>query len=399
MRARDTIRFASRALIAHRLRTALTMLGIAVGVGAVVLLTSIGEGTQRFVLAEFTQFGTHLIEISPGKTSTHGVPGAFLGTIRPLTIDDAESLRRISAVRAVSPVVQGNAEAAHQGRKRRVTIFGVGSQARQVWTTRVQQGSYLPDDDPRAPRALCVIGSKVRKELFQDRNPLGERVKIAGEPYRVIGILESKGNFLGTDLDDTISIPFARALDMFDRDGAMAINVLYDSAADADSVKAQLLSVLIERHGQEDVTVTTQQEMLDTLGSILNVLTFAVGALGGISTLVGGVGILTIMTIAVRERTNEVGLLRALGAPRRRILWLFLGEALALGLIGGAAGFAGAFALSQLLHLLVPKLPVHTSWAVGAVALTGSLLLGLVAGVLPARRAAQLDPVDALRAE
>ncbi len=399
MRLADAAGFALRALTAHRLRTSLTTLGIAVGVGAVVLLTSIGEGTQRFVLGEFTQFGTHLIEITPGLSATHGIPGAFLGTVRPLSLDDAESLRRLPQVQAVSAVVQGNAAVSFAGRTRRVTVFGVGSDAKRVWTVRVAQGSYLPDDDPRASRALCVIGTKLRDELFQGRSVLGERLKIAGEPYRIIGVLEPKGNFLGTDLDDSVSIPVGRALAMFNRDGAMAVDVLYEPGANADDVAAALERAMLARHGQRDVTVTTQQEMLDTLGSILDVLTFAVGALGGISMLVGGVGILTIMTIAVRERTSEIGLLRALGAPQRKIMWLFLGEALALGLLGGVTGLAGAVALSQLMHLFIPKLPVYTSPKIGLLAIVVSLLIGLVAGVMPARRASRLDPVDALRAE
>jgi putative ABC transport system permease protein len=399
MRLTDAIGFAARALTAHRLRTALTMLGIAVGVGAVVLLTSIGEGTQRFVLGEFTQFGTHLIELTPGRTATHGIPGAFLGTVRPLSLDDAESLRRLPQVEAVSAVVQGNAAVSFAGKSRRVTVFGVGSDAKRVWTVRVAQGSYLPDDDPRAPRAFCVIGTKLRDELFAGRSALGERLKIAGEPYRIIGVLEPKGNFLGTDLDDSVSIPVGRALTMFNRDGAMAVDVLYNTSADAKDVAAALERVMIARHGQQDFTVTTQQEMLDTLGSILDVLTFAVGALGSISMLVGGVGILTIMTIAVRERTAEIGLLRALGAPQRKILALFLGEALVLGLAGGIAGLLGAIAISQLMHAFIPKLPVYTSPKVGLMAIAVSLLIGLVAGVMPARRASRLDAVDALRAE
>lgn len=399
MRLGDTWRFSWRALVAHRLRSALTALGIAVGVGAVVLLTSIGEGTQRYVLAEFTQFGTHLIEISPGKTRTTGIPGAFLGTVRPLSIADSEALRRLPEVQAVTPAVQGNAQVAANGRTRRTNVFGVGGDARFVWSMRVAQGNYLPSDNAEAPRPLAVLGVKLRDELFGSKNPLGERIKIAGEPFRVIGVLEPKGTFLGTDIDDAVAIPAARALAMFNRDGLMAVDVLYSPNADATAVADKLLQTMIARHGQEDVTVTTQQEMLDTLGSILAVLTFAVGALGGISMVVGGVGIFTIMTIAVRERTAEIGLLRALGAPRRQVLVLFLGESLVLGLLGGLLGLGAASLLAYSSRLLVSGLPVHTSPRVAALAIVISLLIGLVAGVMPARRASRLDPIEALRAE
>jgi len=386
-------------LIAHRLRTFLTTLGIAVGIAAVVLLTSIGEGVHQFVLSEFTQFGTTIVGINPGRTTTHGASTGVFGTVRPLTIEDAEALKRLPFARAVVPFVQGNAEVEAGNRRRRTSIYGAGPEMPEAFSMYVQSGRFLPHDDPTAPRALAVLGSKLRQELFGDRNPLGQRIRIGGNRYRVIGVMEPKGTVLGFDLDDTVYIPAARGLELFNRDSLFEIDLLYKKTAKADTVVTGIKKLLIARHGREDFTVTTQEQMLDVLGSILNILTFAVGAIGGISLLVGAIGILTIMTIAVNERTSEIGLIRALGARRGQVLSLFLGEAIVLAAVGGFAGLLLGVGIANLLHLAVPALPVHTPWFFVVTAEAVAVLIGLAAGVLPAQRAARLDPVEALRAE
>ena len=387
------------AVRSQRLRSFLTALGIAVGIGAVVLLTSLGEGLHRFVLAEFTQFGTNLIVINPGKTTTHGVSGAVIGNIRPLSIEDAEALGRIPQVVDVVSVVQGNAAVEAGRRRRRTTIYGIGAAAPKVLKFQVAAGRFLPDDPPRAARAFVVLGSKLRSELFGSGQALGERVRIGGELFRVIGSMESKGQMLGFDLDDAVYIPTAKALAMFNRESLMEIDLLYTVGSNADTVADQARKVLISRHGNEDFTITTQEQMLEVLGSILNILTIAVGALGGISLLVGGVGILTIMSIAVNERTSEIGLLRALGCEQGQILSIFLGEAVILSGIGGLAGLLLGAGGAWLLGTLVPALPTHTSWSYVLSAELLAATVGLLAGILPARRAAGLNPVEALRAE
>ena len=399
MRLVDTARLAMGAVIAHRSRSLLTSLGIAVGIAAVVLLTSIGEGVHRFVLQEFSQFGTNIIAVTPGKTETFWISGAQISNVRPLSLDDSVALERLEHVVAVMPVVQGNAQVEFDGRTRRTMILGVGSELPQVWSMDVSLGRFFPPDDQRAPRAFVILGAKVRNELFGERNPLGQRLGVGGDRYRVIGVMEAKGQFLGFDLDDAVYVPAGKALELFNRESLMEIDLVYRAGSSADTVRAGIERILSARHGSEDFTVTTQQQMLDVLGSVLDVLTFAVAALGGISLFVGGVGILTIMTIAVRERRAEVGLLRAIGARRAQVLHLFLFESLLLSAAGGLAGLALGLGLAVTIMVFVPSLPVHPSLEYAFLAEMLAVLVGLIAGVLPARHAARLQPLDALRAE
>ena len=399
MRWRDFIRLAIGSVIAYRLRSLLTSLGIAIGIASVVLLTAIGSGIHQFVLSEFTQFGTNLIAINPGKVTTHGASVGAFGTDRPLTIEDAQALQRIPDVIASEPIMAGNAVVKGGGHERRTNVYGVGPHFPEVFTIGVASGLFLPPDEPGAARAFAVLGSKLQDELFINANPIGQRIDIGGETYRIIGVMHSKGQILGFDIDDTIYIPTNKALEMFNRDSLMEIDILYRAGANADTVAKHIKAVLIARHGKEDFAITTQQQMLEVLNKVLGVLTFAVGALGGISLVVGGVGILTIMTIAVRERTAEIGLLRALGAQRRQILLLFLGEATVLATVGGVAGMVAGIGGAQLLHLAIPALPVQIAWDYVVIAEVIAALVGMAAGVLPARHAASLDPVEALRAE
>jgi putative ABC transport system permease protein len=399
MRPADFARFTVISLGSHRLRTALTALGIAVGIGAVILLTSIGEGLRRFVIAEFTQFGTNLVAITPGRVTTTGFSLGAVNTVRPLSIEDALALGRARHVQTTAPIVQGNAEVEYAGKERRVTLYGTGPDFARALSMRVASGRYLPDDDPRAARAVAVLGAKVARELFGSETPLGARVRIGTERYLVVGVMASKGQVLGFDLDDTVFIPVARALEMFNRESLMEIRVLYEPTAPLAAVEEDIKRILIERHGAEDFTVTPQQKMLEVFDTVLNAMTFAVVAIGAISLLVGGIGILTILTIAVAERTGEIGLLRAVGATRRTILALFLGEAALLAAIGGVAGLALGLGIAGLLKLALPALPVHTSWLYAVLAEAVAVAVGIVAGVLPAQRAARLDPLEALRSE
>ena len=260
--------------------------------------------------------------------------------MRPLTLEDARALERLPHVTAMTATVWGNTEVSANGRVRRTTVNGVGDGMLKVYNIKVKTGQFLPAENLENARAFVVQGAKLKAELFGSANPLGARVRVGNLQFRVIGVLEAKGQFLGIDLDDAAYIPTARALELYNRDGMMKIDVAYQEGVPAALVSEPIKALLRARHGREDFTITTQEDMLRTLSKILDILTMAVGALGGISLLVGAVGIVTIMTIAVSERTGEIGLLVALGAPRRTILGLFLGEAVALHRVhvGGDAG-------------------------------------------------------------
>ena len=395
----DFIRFTGRSIVAHRMRSVLTALGIGIGVTAVVLLTSIGEGVNRYVVEQFTQFGTTTLGIQPGKANTFGISASVVNSVRPLSLEDAEAIARAPYVLHSVPVVSGSASVEAEGRERTVNVFAVGPEFDRAFKFSVRLGTFLPPDDLAQSRPVAVLGSTVYTELYGSKNALGDRIRVGGERYRVVGIMESKGDMLGFDLDDTVYIPAARGLELFGRDGLHEIDALYAEGAPVDEVVAGIKRILVARHGAEDFTIITQQQMLDVLGSIMEVLTLGVAALGGISLLVGGVGIFTIMTIAVRERTQEIGLLRAVGATKSRIAQLFIGEAMLLSALGGVLGLLTGFVIVAFVSVAVPALPAQISPLYVALSELIAIAIGLIAGVLPARHAASLEPLDALRAE
>jgi len=398
MRYADLLSLSYRTVISHKLRSALTALGLIIGIAAVVILTSIGRGIHTFVLAEFTQFGTNLISIHPGKTTTFGVSGASISTVRPLVIADVVSLSKVENIIAASPMVQGNARIEAGEKQRRTNVLGVGAAVPEIWKIKVVNGRFLPKEENN-PRAFAVLGNKLATELFGTASPLGQRIRIGSDRFRVVGVMEKKGQMIGFDMDDTIYIPAAKALELFDRESLMEIHLLYKSNTAVERVEKAIKRNLIARHGREDFTIVTQNQMLKSMDSILNILTLAVAALGSISLLVGSVGILTIMTIAVSERISEIGLLRAVGAERRTIFQLFLCEALALSAAGGLCGVLLGIAMVQILDAALPALPVELAWAYIVAAFMVSLLIGIAAGVAPAMKAARLEPLEALRAE
>lgn len=388
------------ALRSHRLRSFLSMLGIAIGITAVLLLTSIGEGTRRHLISEFTQFGTNVMQVSPGKTDTFGIPGILGGTTHKLTIDDSEALRRVRGVEKVIPVAVGQARVEGGGRGRSVFIYGVTSEIPAVWKFEVGQGSFLPPGDPRRSSMVAVLGPKLKRELFGERSALGEFVRIAGFRLRVIGVMAPRGRLLGFDIDDSAYVPVATAMQMFNLEELIEIDVLFAHEGLTEAVEEGIRGLLAQRHGgKEDFTIVTQTAMLEVFENVMRVVTSAVAAIGGISLLVGAIGILTMMWIAVNERVSEIGLMRALGATASHVQRLFLLEAVILTVVGGAAGIAVGLGIAALLRLGVPGMPVYTPPRYIAAALLVSLATGLLSGVLPARRAASLDPVEALRAE
>lgn len=396
---RDLIRLALGAVVSHRLRSGLSMLGVGIGIASVILLTSIGEGTRLYMVGMFTQFGTNLMSVHPGKSETTGIPGALGGTTRKLTIDDALAIGRIPGVEEVVPLAFGGARVEAGGRGRSVIVYGVTPNVPRTWRFQVRQGSFWPAGDPNRGAQFAVLGPTLKRELFGEGNALGQFVRIGSGRFRVTGVMASKGQFLGIDIDDAVYIPTVSAMKIFNLSELAEIDILYAHAGLSETVEREVGRVLTARHGEEDFTVTTQAAMLSVFDNVMNVITMAVGAIAGISLLVGAIGILTMMWIAVGERTAEIGLARAIGATRRQIHGLFLTEAAALATAGGILGVMAGMGIAALLRLAVPGLPVHTPMVFVLMAVAVSVGTGLLSGLLPARRAAALDPIEALRAE
>tara|TARA_R110000823_G_scaffold27609_15_gene80425 strand:- start:7988 stop:9184 length:1197 start_codon:yes stop_codon:yes gene_type:complete len=394
----DWLRWVFRAVTTAKLRSLLTALGISIGIAAVTLLTSIGEGIRVYLMDSFSQFGTRIIAITPGKSTTGGMPG-ILTTIRPLSLEDAQSLYRLPHVDAVVPLVQGTAKIESARFSRDTDVYGVGPDMARAWRFNVAVGRFLPDDGLQNSRYYTVLGTRVKQELFQNRNPLGSYVRVGGSRFRVIGVMESKGQLLGFDLDDAIYIPADLALQMFNQESLMEVDVIFRETTTSGQMADRVRDLLISRHGDEDFTLFTQEDMLATLDRILSMLKVAIAALGSIALVVGGVGVLTIMTTALRERTPEIGLLRAVGCSRTQILWLFLGEAILLSALGGLLGLGSVAVLVLLLNVFVPGLPVALQPVYLFASLALSCGVGLAAGISPALHAAGLDPIEALRAE
>jgi putative ABC transport system permease protein len=297
------------------------------------------------------------------------------------------------------PVTMGLArvEAAERGRS--VSVVGATPDLPTLWKFGARQGSFWPKGDPRRGAAVAVLGPKLARELFGETSPLGEVVRIAGGRFRVIGVMQPKGQMMGFDIDDIAIVPVASALRLFNQDELMEIDLIYANVRETARVEAEVKRVLSVRHGDEDFSVTTQEAMLDVFGKVMDVITMAVGAIASISLLVGATGILTMMWIAVGERVGEIGLLRALGATAAQVQAMFLAEAIALATLGGLAGIAVGLGLAALLRLAVPGLPVETPMRFVLAGLATSFATGLVAGVALARRVVALDLIEALRAE
>jgi putative ABC transport system permease protein len=382
------------------LRSFLAILGIAIGISAVIILTSIGEGTRRYLLKEFTQFGTNVLAINPGKVETAGIPGVFGGTTHKLTLDDAEAIRRVPDVKAVAPMAMGQARVEGNGRGRSVFIYGATADLPEVLKFEIGVGSFLPPGDPRRGAMVAVLGPKLKRELFGEENALGAFVRIADFRLRVIGVMKPKGRILGFDIDDAAYVPVATTMRMFNLEELVEIDVSFAHEGLSEVVADRVRRVLIDRHGgKEDFTLMTQTEMLKVFGRVMDMITTAAAAIAGISLLVGAIGVFTMMWITVGERVSEIGLLRAIGATAGEVHGLFLLEAVVLTLFGGLVGVLFGVGVAWLARLLVPGLPIYTPLEYVGAALVVSALTGLLAGVLPARRAASLDPVEALRAE
>ncbi len=398
IRPDDWLRLATSPVTSQPGKSVLTALGIAIGIAAVTLLTTLGHGVRQYVLDSFSQFGTRIIAITPGHSETAGMAGGLISSVRLLTLDDAEALARITGSEWVVSNVQGSGPVRYGERVRSTEILGTTSDFNQAWDFPLAMGKFLPDTGGNSP-AVAVIGDTLYRELFRSDNPLGKFIRIGGQRYRVIGVMQPKGSTLGFDLDDMAYIPADRALTLFNREGLMEVDVVFSEGTTSSQMLERIKAVMMKRHGQEDFTLTSQDEMLSSMNRILGILTMGVAALGGISLLVGGVGIFTIMTTNLTERTAEIGLLRAIGCPRRQLLSLFLGEAVMLSLFGAFIGIVITAVVVALLSVLAPAFPVQIQFSTLGLAIAVAVITGLISGIWPAYKSSRLSPIEALRGE
>jgi len=387
-----------KALYSQKLRTSLTLLGFAVGIASVTLLSALGEGARQFIMSEFTQFGSRILAITPGKTETMGL-GGLLNTTRPLSLDDAVALSRLSHVNFVVPVVMGTARIDSNRRSRHTQVLGVNHQAAQAWQLKVAQGKFLPNDELERSRSFAVLGSQLKQELFGNNTAIGKVIRVGEQRFRVVGIMAPKGEFLGTNLDDLAYIPAQKSMQLFNRESLMEIDVFYSENTSVTTIEKSVKQTLIRRHKMEDFTIISQDTVLSSLDRILGMITYAAGSLGGIALLVGGISVLTIQNITVAERRQEIGLLRSLGFSQSLLLRLFLFEAIAIACVGGVIGYSFVFFPMIFLYWLVPNFPMDLRFEILLLAIALSGVIGALAGIRPAKTASQLPPIEALREE
>ncbi|MCO5761862.1 MAG: ABC transporter permease [Chromatiaceae bacterium] len=398
MRPEDVLNFGLRALTSQRARTWLTLLAMGLGTAAVVVLSALGEGARHYVTDQFTQLGTHLLIVMPGRNeTTGGAPPLFGDTARDLTLDDALALLRSPHVARVAPLSLGSAPVSHGNREREANVVGTTAEFLPVRRIELAQGQFLPPGDPRQAEAVALLGEKLARELFDQQSPLGQWVRIGDRRFRVIGTLASSGFSLGADLGDTVLIPVAAAQALFNSPALFRILIQARGRAALAPAEEAVRAIIRERHeGEDDVTLITQDALLGTFDKILHALTLAVAGIAAISLVVAGVLIMNVMLVAVSQRTPEIGLLKALGAARGQILALFLTEALLLAVAGTLLGLLVAYVGTWIFNAQIDAFQlVVPLWAPLAAAAV-SLVTGIAFGLLPALRAARLDPVLAL---
>lgn len=398
MKLSDILLFASGSLRSSRARTLLMMLAMSIGVAAVVVLTGLGEGARRYVVNQFSSLGTNLVIVLPGRTETAGVsPGMLIGQVpREITLDDAQALLRSRAVKRVAPLTVGTANVSLGALNREVVVLGSTAELLQIRHMTLSQGQFLPAGDVHSGESVCVLGAKIKRELFGPQQAVGGWVRLGDRRFRVAGILSAQGESMGFNTDELVIIPVASAHQLFNISGLFRVLIEAKSRDAIERATRDAEQILFQRHGERDVTVITQDAVLATFDRILRALTLAVGGIAAISLAVAGILIMNVMLIAVSQRVREIGLLKALGAPAAQIRNLFFAEAILLSGIGSLAGLLLGEIGIRVIAQIYPALPVVAPWWAVLAAFGTALGTGILFSVWPARRAALLDPVMAL---
>ncbi|MGZ4895974.1 MAG: ABC transporter permease [Candidatus Angelobacter sp.] len=399
MRTADVFRFAWRAYATHRVRAVLMLFAMAIGIAAVVIVSSLGEGARRYVTDEFATLGTNLVLVFPGRSETAGAgPGLLITrTARDLTVDDALSLKRVRWVTRVAPIAVGTAEGKSGRYVREVPVVGTTAAWAIVRHMEPEEGTFLPVEDVNRATPVCVLGQKVRTEFFGNTAAIGEWIRLGDRKFRVVGVMGSRGQGLGMNTDEMVIVPVAAAQQLFNTNSLFRIIVETTNRDVIDQVRIDVEDTLAKRHqGERDVTVLTQDAVLATFDSILVALTLAITAIASISLVVAGVLITNLMLIAVSQRRTEIGVLKALGASQRQIRVIFLSEGVVLSATSGLAGVILGEAGVMFMRKLYPSFPAFVPPSIVLIAFVSAVVTGTIFSLLPARRAALLDPIVAL---
>jgi putative ABC transport system permease protein len=399
MKIADTFRLAWSSLASQPGRSALIALAMSIGVGAVVVLTALGEGAKGYVLDQFAGLGTHLVIVLPGRAETTGsTPGVLSGqSTRDLTLEDAEAVRHLRGVVRVAPLNIGVAQINRGSLSREVVVLGSNADLLDIRHMKLSQGRFLPVGPMDRATPVCVLGEQVRAELFGASGGLNDWVRLGDRRFRVVGILGGQGQQMGFNTDESVVVPVAAAQQLFNTASLFRILVEAEGRAAVEPVKAALTATLKTRHeNKEDVTVLTQDAILATFDKILTALTLAVAGIAGISLGVAGILIMNVMLVSVTQRRHEIGLLKALGAPSATVRHLFLAEAALMATMGAIGGLLLGQLASAGLRGLYPDLPAAAPvWAMLA-AVGTAVGAGLLFAWLPARRAARMEAAQAL---
>ena len=400
MRFYDLLFLAFSTLIRYPLRTLMLLIATSIGVMAVILLTAVGEGARDYITGEFKDMGTNLLIVLPGKneTSGGGSPADLAGVApRDLTVEDAISLRQIEAINRIAPIVVGETPAQFNGLERSVPIIGTTPSFLAVRKWEMESGNFLPGVTLDRSPPVCVIGKEVESELFGKNNAIGQWLRVGDRRCRVTGVIATEGRAIGIDVQKIVVMPVSLATALFNRPSLFRIIAEARNTWEMDQIKKDIIRIIKKRHqGKEDITVIRQDAVMQSFDNIFNVLTMALGSIASISLFVAGILIMNVMLVAVSQRQSEIGLLKAIGAKNKQIIYLFITEAIILSGSGAILGLILGHTTTQLLKLAFPTFNfLPPPWA-SFVSLIVALVSGIVFGLLPARRASKLDPVIAL---